>query len=69
MVVLLFVVVAGIGLALVDMGTGPYNYESRNGLLGRLFRLATLIPGLTSGVRRLHDINKSGWWLLMGLIF
>src|SRR4051812_34073968 len=25
--------------------------------------LALLIPGLAVGVRRLHDTNRSGWWL------
>ena len=33
--------------------------------IGILFGLAVLIPGLALGTRRLHDINKSGWWLLM----
>ena len=33
--------------------------------IGTLFGLAVLIPGLALGTRRLHDINKSGWWLLM----
>ena len=30
--------------------------------IGILFGLAVLIPGLALGTRRLHDINKSGWW-------
>jgi uncharacterized membrane protein YhaH (DUF805 family) len=33
-----------------------------------LYSLAVLIPSLAVGVRRLHDIGKSGWWLLIGLI-
>lgn len=37
-------------------------------VLGTVFSLATLIPGIAIGVRRLHDIDKSGWWLLIGLI-
>ncbi len=37
-------------------------------VLGTIFSLATLIPGIAIGVRRLHDIDKSGWWLLIGLI-
>ena len=27
----------------------------------------TCIPGIAVSVRRLHDINKSGWWLLISL--
>ena len=33
-----------------------------------LFGLAILLPGLAVAVRRLHDIGRSGWWLLIGLI-
>jgi uncharacterized membrane protein YhaH (DUF805 family) len=38
------------------------------GILGGLFSLATLIPNLALGIRRLHDTDKSGWWILIGLI-
>jgi uncharacterized membrane protein YhaH (DUF805 family) len=30
--------------------------------------LVLLIPSIAAGVRRLHDTDKSGWWLLLGLI-
>lgn len=32
------------------------------------YALATLVPGLAVSVRRLHDTNKSGWWLLLCLV-
>jgi len=38
------------------------------GVLGNLYILAVFIPNLAVGVRRLHDIDKSGWWLLITLI-
>ena len=34
---------------------------------GNVFSLATLVPSLSVSVRRLHDIDKSGWWLLITL--
>lgn len=37
------------------------------GLLG-LYGLAVFIPSLAVSVRRLHDTNRSGWWLLVGLV-
>ncbi len=37
-------------------------------LLQSLFGIATLIPSIALGIRRMHDIGKSGWWLLIGLI-
>lgn len=33
-----------------------------------VYDLLTIIPGITMSVRRLHDSNKRGWWLLLGLI-
>jgi uncharacterized membrane protein YhaH (DUF805 family) len=33
-----------------------------------LFSLAILLPGLAVSVRRLHDRDKSGWFLLLGFI-
>lgn len=33
-----------------------------------IWALATLIPGLAVGVRRLHDTGKSGWFMLIALI-
>ena len=37
-------------------------------LLGGLFSLAVLVPSIAVGSRRLHDIGKSGWLQLLGLI-
>jgi uncharacterized membrane protein YhaH (DUF805 family) len=33
-------------------------------VLSTVFSLIVLIPGIAVSIRRLHDINKSGWWLL-----
>ena len=33
-----------------------------------LYALAVFIPSLAVAVRRLHDTDKSGWFLLIGLI-
>ena len=32
--------------------------------IGSLYSLAVLVPGIAVGVRRMHDTNRSGWWLL-----
>lgn len=40
----------------------------QGGLIQMAFALALLIPSIAIGVRRLHDINMSGWWLLIGII-
>lgn len=33
-----------------------------------IYVLASLVPTLAVRVRRLHDINKSGWWMLLCLV-
>jgi uncharacterized membrane protein YhaH (DUF805 family) len=37
-------------------------------VVGILYSLALLIPSIAVGMRRLHDVNRSGWWLLISLI-
>ena len=37
-------------------------------LLGSIYSLAVLVPTLGVGVRRLHDMGKSGWWYLICLV-
>lgn len=37
-------------------------------IISLIVSLALLLPSLGLGVRRLHDINRSGWMLLIGLI-
>ena len=68
-VLVLMVIDAVFGMP-VAMRAGPwFNYtmiENGTGtMVGNLFWLASLIPGLAVTVRRLHDIDRSGWWLLL----
>jgi len=39
-----------------------------NGVLGLIYALAVLLPGISVTVRRLHDTNRSGWWFWIALI-
>ena len=38
------------------------------GYVGFIALLALLLPFLSVSVRRLHDLGKSGWWLLIAII-
>lgn len=57
----LFTVIAGMVAALIDA-------QLNTQLVSSVFDLATLLPSLAIAVRRLHDLDQSGWWLLLGLI-
>lgn len=37
-------------------------------ILSGVFSLAMLLPSLAAGVRRLHDTERSGWWMLIVLV-
>ena len=50
------------GLLGLDALVGPY------GVLTTLLGLALLVPSIAVGARRLHDTDRSGWWLLIGFI-
>jgi uncharacterized membrane protein YhaH (DUF805 family) len=55
-------------LLLVDNMLGTLDKEAGVGLVSGLYMLAVLLPGLAVAVRRLHDIGRSGWWVLLSLI-
>lgn len=57
----LFTFVTGVILGIVD---GILGVE----VLGTLFSLATLLPGIAVAVRRMHDTDRSGWWVLINII-
>ena len=54
----------GIALSCLGIDTGSTKF----GILGTIYSLAIFVPALAVAVRRLHDTNRSGWWLLIGLI-
>lgn len=69
----LFNIIVMILLAIpYSIGTGMVSNGNGAGWLLSLpyyvYALAVIIPSLAVTVRRLHDINKSGWWILIGLV-
>lgn len=51
-------------LAIVD----TILFSSGNNFISGIYSLAVLIPGIAVSVRRLHDTDRSGWWLLLTFI-
>ena len=65
----LFTAVAGILFFILDniLGTLIVTKTGNTlGLLNFIFQISVFLPSLAVSVRRLHDVNKSGWWLLIG---
>jgi len=64
----LFNMIVGVALSMIDQATGTLDPDSGVGLLGGLYSLAVLLPSLAVAVRRLHDTGRSGWWMFILLI-
>ena len=65
---ILFYTLILIALTFIDVSVGTYDAETQLGLISSIFMLAMLVPSLAVAVRRLHDTDRSGWWLLIALI-
>jgi uncharacterized membrane protein YhaH (DUF805 family) len=57
----LFIILAEIATTIIDMVIGVQ-------LTTGIFGLATFLPSLAIAIRRLHDLDRSGWWILLVLI-
>ena len=58
---ILFIIVADIVAGIIDYAIGIQ-------VVTGLFGLATLLPNLAVAIRRLHDLDRTGWWIFIGLI-
>ena len=57
----LFAILMTIAASIIDREL----VDSDTGLVQPLVSLALFLPGLAVGIRRLHDIDRSGWWWLI----
>lgn len=64
----LFQILFGLAAMVMDYLLGTSYDGGSGGIIYSLFSLALLIPGLAVAVRRLHDVRKSGWFMLIALI-
>ena len=62
----LFVFVLVGVLGIIDQRLNPGVSMGAFSILNALVSLALFLPGLAVSIRRLHDIDRTGWWLLLG---
>ena len=60
---IIFIIVATVLDNVLGLAT-----EAGIGVFYTLYLLAIIVPSLAVAVRRLHDVGKSGWMILVGLI-
>jgi len=58
----LFVVLVSIATNILDIAIFPDNVVTP---ITSIFSLAVLLPGIAVSIRRLHDLDRTGWWLLI----
>ena len=63
----LFNLLISLALAFMEglLGIARNNDQS---VLSNIYSLAVLIPSIAVGIRRMHDTNRSGWWLLLPIV-
>jgi uncharacterized membrane protein YhaH (DUF805 family) len=64
----LFNVLVSIVLSIIDNIIGTTYGAGNTGILSTIYSLAVLLPSIGVGIRRMHDTNRSGWWILINLI-
>jgi uncharacterized membrane protein YhaH (DUF805 family) len=60
----LFNIIIAMILGFIE-GIADINPTSDDSILANIYSLAILIPSIAVGVRRMHDVGKSGWFLLI----
>jgi uncharacterized membrane protein YhaH (DUF805 family) len=61
----LFVVLVTIAAGILDRGLFDFEESTTTGVFGPLASLVFFLPGLAVAARRLHDLDRSAWWLLI----
>jgi uncharacterized membrane protein YhaH (DUF805 family) len=61
-------VLISIVLNVIDRALDTPGSATGTGVIGGIYGLLVLLPTLGVTVRRLHDTDRSGWWILIGLI-
>ncbi len=64
----LFFIVGYIVLLFIDLYLELFSYEAEIGLFTGVFTFAMFIPALSVQIRRLHDIDRTGFWILISII-
>ena len=50
---------------LISIGLGLIGAMMKTDAIGNIYSLAVLVPSIAVGIRRMHDVDKSGWYILI----
>ena len=63
----LFTFLGSIATLIIDVMILGFSLDDASSPTNLIFLLIVMIPSVAAGCRRLHDLNKSGWWQLLYL--
>lgn len=63
----LFALIVGVIASILDAVIFPWS-SAGGGPVSLIVSVGLLLPNISVGIRRLHDIDRTGWWLLIILI-
>ena len=63
----LFTFLGSIATLIIDVMILGFSLDDASSPTNLIFLLIVMIPSVAVGCRRLHDLNKSGWWQLLYL--
>ena len=62
----LFIILVPFLFAIIEGLLGVFP-STENSIFAFIFNLAVFLPSWAVMIRRLHDVNRSGWWILITL--
>jgi uncharacterized membrane protein YhaH (DUF805 family) len=60
-----FLISIAISILSVVLGLARNNDQS---ILSNIYSLAVFLPSIAVGIRRMHDIDRSGWWIICPIV-
>lgn len=61
----LFNVIFSVAATILDSALGLSTFEKSDGPISMIYSLAIIVPSIAVAVRRMHDLGKSGWYILI----
>lgn len=65
---ILFYIVFYFVAVMLDINLGQFDEEEMTGFISTIYTFGLLLPTIAILARRLHDIGRSSWWILLILI-
>ena len=63
-----FIILGSIVTISLDILTGTFDEVAGAGPFTAIFVIAIIVPSIAVTIRRLHDLDRTGWWYLISIV-